>query len=93
VRDKKALSLEKAIYKTSYFPAKTLGIKDLGEIAVGKTADIVLFDLKEIKGFEDYLHRDKAPIGIKYIILNGKVAVRNKMVSKNYYGKVYKKQE
>ena len=54
VRDKKALSLEEALYKISYFPAKTLGLEDIGEIAVGKTADIVLFDLKEIKGFENY---------------------------------------
>jgi N-acyl-D-amino-acid deacylase len=31
VRDKKALSLEDAIYKISYLPAKTLGLKDIGD--------------------------------------------------------------
>lgn len=90
VRDKKTLSLEEAIYKTTYFPSKTLDLKDIGEIAVGKTADIVLFDLKEIKGFEDYFEPTKAPVGIKYIILNGKVAVRDSVVCKRSYGKVYK---
>ena len=37
-------------------------------IAVGKTADIVLFDLKEIKGFEDYFDPTKAPVGIKFVL-------------------------
>jgi len=86
VRDKKALSLENAVYKASYLPAKTLGLKDIGEIAIGKTADIVLFDLKEIKGFEDYFEPTKSPVGIKYVILNGKVAVRDSIVCKNSYG-------
>ena len=90
VRDKKALSLEKAIYKTSHFPAKTLGLKDIGEIAVGKTADITIFNLNEINGFEDYFNPTKTPIGIKYVILNGKIAVRDGVVCKSSYGVVYK---
>jgi len=91
VRDNKALSLENAIYKISYLPAKTLGLKDIGELAVGKTADIVLFDLKEIKGFEDYFDPTKAPVGIKFVVLNGKVAVRDTIVCTSSYGKVYRR--
>jgi N-acyl-D-amino-acid deacylase len=90
VRDKKALSLEEAVYKMSYLPAKTLGLSDIGEIAVGKTADIVLFDLNEIEGFEDYFQPTKAPVGVKHIILNGKIAVRDSEVCKDCYGKVYR---
>ncbi|WP_253200686.1 amidohydrolase family protein [Clostridium sp. CF012] len=90
VRDKNVLSLENAIYKISYLPAKTLGLKDIGEIAVGKTADIVLFDLKEINGFEDYFEPTKAPVGIKFVVLNGKLAVSDSVVCKDSYGKVYK---
>ncbi|MCB2310962.1 amidohydrolase family protein [Clostridium tagluense] len=89
VRDKKALSLETAIYKISYLPAKTLGLKNIGEIAVGKTADIVLFDLNEIKGFENYFKPTTAPVGIKFVVLNGKIAVKNSIVCKCGYGKVY----
>ncbi|MGK0468694.1 amidohydrolase family protein, partial [Clostridium sp.] len=88
VRDKKALSLENAIYKISYLPAKTLGLKDIGEIAIGKTADIVLFDLREIMGFEDYFNPTKAPVGVKYVVLNGNVAVRDSIVCNNSYGKI-----
>ncbi|MGV8980475.1 N-acyl-D-amino-acid deacylase family protein [Clostridium sp.] len=91
VRDKKILSLPRAIYKVSYLPAKTLGLSDIGELAVGKTADITLFDLKEIKGFENYFNPTKAPVGIKFVILNGKVAVRNSIVCNSKHGKVYRK--
>lgn len=90
VRDKKVLSLEEAIYKISYLPAKTLGLKNIGEIAIGKTADIVIFDLNEIKGFEDYFNPTKAPVGVKYVVLNGNVALRDSVVCKHYYGKFYK---
>jgi N-acyl-D-amino-acid deacylase len=90
VRDKKAISLEEAIYKISYLPAKTLGLKEIGEIAVGKTADIVLFDLNEIKGFEDYFHPTRTPVGVKYVVLNGKVAVKDGVATKGSFGVVYK---
>lgn len=91
VRDKSVLTLENAIYKISYLPAKTLGLKDIGEIALGKTADIVLFDFKEIKGYENYYEPTKAPVGIKFVVLNGKIAVRDSVVCESCYGKVYHK--
>ncbi|MGH4139232.1 N-acyl-D-amino-acid deacylase family protein [Clostridium sp.] len=91
VRDKKILSLVNAIYKISYLPAKTLGLSDIGELAVGKTADITIFDFKEIKGFEDYFNPTKAPIGVKFVVLNGKIAVKDGLVCKSKYGKVYRK--
>jgi len=90
VRDKKVLSLENAIYKISYLPAKTLDLKDIGELAVGKTADIVLFDFKKIKGFENYFKPTTAPIGMKFVILNGNIAVNDSVVCQSNYGKVYR---
>ncbi|MBB6625364.1 N-acyl-D-amino-acid deacylase family protein [Clostridium gasigenes] len=91
VRDKKVLSLEEAVYKISYLPAKTLGLRDVGEIELGKTADIVLFDLNKVKGFENYFEPTKAPVGVKYVILNGKIAVRDSVVCNDCYGKAYRR--
>jgi N-acyl-D-aspartate/D-glutamate deacylase len=44
VRQKKALSLEKAVHKLTQVPATVFGIPDRGVLAEGKVADLVLFD-------------------------------------------------
>jgi N-acyl-D-amino-acid deacylase len=90
VREKKVLSLENAVHKATQLPAQTIGYKDIGEIAVGKTADITIFDFNEITGYEDYRNPTKTPKGIKYVILNGKLAVNNGTLCKEYNGKVLK---
>jgi N-acyl-D-amino-acid deacylase len=90
VREKKAISLENAINKCTLLPAKTLGIKDIGELSPGKTADITIFDFNEITGFEDYINSTLAPIGIKHVILRGKAAVRDGKPCRESYGRVIK---
>lgn len=90
VREKKSLSLEKAIYKSTALSAATLGLKDIGELSVDKIADITIFDLDQIKGYEDYNNPTKASIGIKYVILGGKLALREGNVCKGTYGKILK---
>lgn len=90
VREKKALTLEAAIYKSTSLPAKTLGLKDIGELSVNKIADITVFDFNEITGYEDYRNPAKNPIGIKHVILNGKIAVKNGTVCDGTYGKFLK---
>jgi N-acyl-D-amino-acid deacylase len=86
VREKKVLTLEEAIYKATLLPAKTLGITDRGELAVNKKADITIFDFNEIKGYEEYRNPTKNPIGIKHVIVNGKIAVENEVVAKETFG-------
>src|SRR5581483_12343681 len=44
VRELKSISLEQAIYKASTFPAERFALADRGTIAVGKIADLVIFD-------------------------------------------------
>ncbi|MEY7999696.1 amidohydrolase family protein [Clostridium sp. Mt-5] len=86
IREKKAVSLEKGIYKSTLFPAVTLGLEDRGQLAVGKTADITVFDFNEISGYEDYSNPRKDPVGIKHVVLNGKIAVENGIPHKEDYG-------
>lgn len=90
VREKKALTLEEAIYKSTFLPAKTLGLKDVGELSINKIADITIFDFNEIVGYEDYSNPAKNPVGVKHVILNGKIAVRDEIVCKGTYGKILK---
>lgn len=89
VRDKKAISLENAIYKITALPAKTLGLSEIGEINIGKTADVTIFDFENIMGHENYFKPTLVPKGIKYVILNGKVALKEEVVKLDCYGKIY----
>ncbi len=90
IREKKVMSLEKAISKCTLLPAKTLGIQDIGELSVGKVADITIFNFNEISGYEDYYNSTLPPIGIKHVLLKGKIAVRNQKPCQKCYGRVIK---
>ncbi len=75
VREGGALSLEEAVYKMTLHGARRLGLVDRGQIAVGKKADIVIFDAQsasDVATFEDPLHY---PTGIHYVLVNGKAVV------------------
>ena len=54
------ISLEKMVFLTSYNPAKLLNLKDKGEIAVGKLADIAIIDpnLKYI--YDEKINKSKS---------------------------------
>lgn len=91
VRERKVLRLEEAVHKSTQLPAQTIGYRDIGELGIGKIADITIFDSDEITGYEDYMNPTKPPKGIKYVILNGKLAVNNGTLCSEYNGKVLKK--
>ncbi len=69
------MSLEEAIYKATYAPAKRFDLKERGVLAAGTYADIVLFDKTAISECDDALEPRKYPQGIEYVIINGKVVV------------------
>jgi N-acyl-D-amino-acid deacylase len=49
VRDQKAISLEEAVHSMTGKLAEHFHLSDIGEIKVGKRADIVVFDFDEIR--------------------------------------------
>lgn len=87
VRERGVLTLEEAVYKSTLLPAKTVGYRDIGELSISKTADIVIFDADEIVGYEDYMNPDRPPRGIRHVILNGKLAISNGSLCRGYNGK------
>ena len=71
----KALSLETAVHKMAYMPAKRLGLDDRGSIAVGKKGDLAVFYLA---GVQELATRDKPnqfSTGMKYVFVNGKLSL------------------
>ncbi len=98
VREEKLLSLEEAITKVTYFPAKRIGLKDRGVIKKGAWADITIFDPETIsegamdKEFlEGKKYKNINPKGINYVIINGKIAFYKGEFTGKLSGKVLKR--
>ena len=89
-REKRLFSLEKAVFKMTGFPAKRLGIEDLGIIKVGAIADLVLFNPKKIKDQNSMSHPGVPPIGIEQVWMKGKLVLeKGKRMSERLFGQVF----
>ncbi|MCX7796237.1 MAG: D-aminoacylase [bacterium] len=75
VRELKILSLEEAISKMSYLPAKKLRLMDRGIIKEGAYADITIFDPEKITDKATYEDPFQYPEGIEYVIINGNIVL------------------
>jgi N-acyl-D-aspartate/D-glutamate deacylase len=75
VREQNMLTLEDAIRRMTAFPATRFGLKDRGLIGEGRWADITIFNPKTIIDQATYEAPHKYPLGIEYVIVNGRLAV------------------
>jgi N-acyl-D-aspartate/D-glutamate deacylase len=57
------------------FPAQKLGIRDRGLLREGMWADIVIFNLREVRDKATGKFPHEYPEGIHYVIVNGVIAV------------------
>jgi len=87
VVEKKLLSVEEAIKKITSIPAMRAGIKNRGLLKPGYFADIVVFDLNTL---DHPLTGDPRvqPRGIRYVIVNGAIAVENGRITGIRAGRV-----
>jgi N-acyl-D-aspartate/D-glutamate deacylase len=77
VRQEKILTLPEAIRKMTSLSASRWGIKDRGVVAKGKKADLVLFNASAIEDRATYENPNQYPVGIKAVIVNGKIVVED----------------
>ena len=77
VLDRKILSMKEAIYRASGQTAEAFGMKERGLIKMDYFADIVLFDPKTIKDNATYTAPDLQASGIKYVFVNGELALKD----------------
>jgi len=75
VRGKKVLTPEAFVRQSSALTAETFGIKDRGVLAQGKYADVVVFDDATFRDLSTYQKPTELATGMKYVFVNGKVAV------------------
>ncbi len=91
VREKRVVSLEKAVNKMTLLPAETFGLKKTGAILPGSRGDLVIFDEKEIGFGGTFKEPDKVPEGIKYVLIEGKIVCQEGEVTGNRPGKVLRR--
>lgn len=77
VRETHALTWEDAVRKMSGLPANTVGMVDRGFLAPGMVADITVFDPKTVIDHATYEKPDLPPDGIRHVLVNGRLALRN----------------
>jgi N-acyl-D-amino-acid deacylase len=75
VRELGAVALPDAIAKMTGRSAAQLGVADRGVIAVGKKADLTIFDPATIQDRGVPGNAAQAPVGIEYVIVNGELVV------------------
>ena len=71
------LSLYDAINKMTTMQAKKLGLSNKGNLSKGSDADITIFSYNEIRDNSTFETPIKKPDGIKYVLIKGRVALRD----------------
>jgi N-acyl-D-aspartate/D-glutamate deacylase len=84
VRERQLLSLEDAIRRLTFQPARLMGLRDRGLIREGLAADLMVFDLARIGVTEDEVWHDgpagtprrvQGAEGIHHVVVNGQVVL------------------
>jgi len=91
VKEEKLMSWEKAIYKMTKGPAEKIGLKKRGELKKGWFGDITIFDPKIITDKANFENPFQYPEGIKYVIVNGEIAIEKEKQTQTMTGKVLRR--
>ena len=97
VRDRALLSLEDAIRRYTFQPARIMGLGDRGLVREGLAADLMVFDLERIGVKDDEISRDgpggtprrvQGAEGVHHVIVNGEVVLDHGRHSGAFPGRV-----
>jgi N-acyl-D-amino-acid deacylase len=93
VLEKKILTLQEAVYKSSGLTAKIANIKERGFIKENYFADINVIDLDKLKVNSSFSEPSGSNEGLNYVFVNGKIVVENDKVNNILNGKVLKRND
>ena len=88
VENRRILTLEEAIHKMTGLPAERFGIKNRGVIREGNLADLNIFEEKEFCDNATYQNPTLLPSGLRYCLVNGRIAVDKDRVVNYSLGKI-----
>lgn len=91
VFEKKTLTLEEMIHKSTLLSADTYGIQNRGKLALGYFADLLIFQPEKIKDNATFESPSQYSEGFEWILLNGKVVVEDGDFLDKLEGKVIRR--
>ena len=77
VRERGVLTLESAVHRMTGRSADKFGLRDRGQLAVGKYADICVFDAASVRDAATFEQPTRPAVGIHHVFVNGKMALAN----------------
>lgn len=75
VRELGVLTLEEAVRKMSWFPARRMGFHERGMIRAGMAADIAVFDPETIADRSTFTDPTVYAVGVKHVLVNGTLVI------------------
>jgi N-acyl-D-amino-acid deacylase len=75
VRERKALTLEQAVHKSTALPASRIRLADRGTLRVGAFADVTVFDPETVIDRADFTDPFQYAVGFKATVVNGGVTL------------------
>ncbi len=75
VRERAALSLEEAVRKMTSQAARAFGLPDMGSIAKGLRANVVVFDPRAVRDTATFADPIAFPVGIEHVLVGGREVV------------------
>ena len=75
VLDKPVITMERMIQSSSQQVAEVYGISERGSIRTGYFADVIVFDPATIREQATYVDPEKLSVGMRWVLVNGKLAV------------------
>ena len=92
VYQKKVITLPFMIHMSSDLTAQTVRIPERGLLRTGYFADVIAFDPATLADQSTYEHPDEIAVGMKYVIVNGKLAVEDGKYTGALAGRPLRKQ-
>lgn len=91
-RDLKLLTLPEAVRKMTSLPADFLRLHDRGRLAVGKAADIAMFDPAKVRDVSTWLRPNVYSEFVLHVVVNGTPVVLNGVVTGATPGQIVRRQ-
>ena len=91
VREQKVLSIESAIEKMTSKPAQKIGLKNRGILKKGFFADVTVFNSETIIDKADFNNPYQYSEGVEFVIINGKLVIKNGEHTGELAGRVLRK--